>query len=160
MNIVNLITGIWPYLIAILTLIITVLGWIIHRKTERIKIIENQLSEKKCQAYAAIVQLFYDILQDIKSGKKLDAEEAGKRMMDSKRDILMYGSDKVFKAFNEYLCASTSNDSNVIIKKFLNLILEIRKDLCGKRTSVKAEDILLSLMQNKEEVEKYKHFYK
>lgn len=161
MNIVKYITDIWPYLIAILTLVITVLGWVIHRKTERIKIIENQLSEKKHKAYSDIVQLFYDILQDIKSGKTFDNEDAEKRMMKSKRDILMYGSDKVFKAFNKYLCASTNNnDSTLPMKCFLRLILEIRKDMCGKRTSVKEKDILLSLMQNEEEVEKYKHFYK
>lgn len=43
MSIINIIAKTWPYLIAILTMIITVLGWIIHRKTERIKIIENRI---------------------------------------------------------------------------------------------------------------------
>ena len=38
--------------------IVAFMGYIIHRKTERIKIMENQLSEKKYLAYAGIVTLF------------------------------------------------------------------------------------------------------
>lgn len=161
MDIVKFITDILPYVIAVLTMVITILGWIIHRKTERIKIIENQLSEKKHEAYAEIVQLFYDVLQDIRSGKSFDNEDAEKRMMRSKRDILMYGSDKVFKAFNQYLCATTQNSDPMLpLKNFLKLILEIRKDMCGKKTSVKEKDILLSLMQSEEEVKKLRKLYK
>ena len=161
MSLIHLIAKMWPYLIAILTMIITILGWIIHRKTERIKIIENQLSEKKYKAYADIVQLFYDILKDIRNGSSFDQKEAEKRMMDSKRDILMYGSDKVFEAFNNYLCSSTNNnDPTLPMKYFLKLICEIRKDMCGKNTSVNEKDILLNLMQNEDEVKKYKGLYK
>ena len=161
MSLINLIAKMWPYLIALLTMIITILGWIIHRKTERIKIIENQLSEKKYKAYADIVQLFYDILQDIRNGNSFDQKETEKRMMNSKRDMLMYGSDKVFEAFNKYLCSTTNNSNPTLpIKNFLKLICEIRKDMCGKNTSVNEKDILLNLMQNEDEVKKYKRLYK
>lgn len=82
-------------------------------------------------------------------------------MMDSKRDILMYGSNKVFEAFNNYLCSSTNNnDPTLPMKYFLKLICEIRKDMCGKNTSVNEKDILLNLMQNEDEVKKYKRLYK
>ena len=88
-------------------------------------------------------------------------KEAEKRMMDSKRDILMYGSDKVFEAFNKYLCSSTNNSNPTLpMKYFLKLICEIRKDMCGKNTSVNEKDILLNLMQNEDEVKKYKGLYK
>ena len=36
----------------ILSIIIAFMGWLMQRKTERIKIMENQLSEKKYKAYA------------------------------------------------------------------------------------------------------------
>ena len=46
-------------IITILTIalpkIATILGWIIHRKTEKLKIMQNQLSDKKYQACANIV---------------------------------------------------------------------------------------------------------
>ena len=46
----------------ILSIIIAFMGWLMQRKTERIKIMENQLSEKKYKAYADMVGLFFSIL--------------------------------------------------------------------------------------------------
>ena len=57
-------------ILAILTILIpaigAILGYVIHRKTERIKIMENQLSDKKYQAYAGLVDMFFKILKDAK----------------------------------------------------------------------------------------------
>ena len=39
--------------------IVAILGYVIHRKTERIKIMENQLSDKKYHAYAGLVDMFF-----------------------------------------------------------------------------------------------------
>lgn len=49
--------------------VVAFMGYIIHRKTERIKIMENQLSEKKYLAYAGVVTLFFNILKTVKAGK-------------------------------------------------------------------------------------------
>lgn len=81
--------------------IVAFMGYIIHRKTKRIKIMENQLSEKKYLAYAGIVTLFFNILKDVKNGKPSDGDLAEK-MVDLKRDILLYGSDSIFYAFNNF----------------------------------------------------------
>lgn len=54
----------------ILSIIIAFMGWLMQRKTERIKIMENQLSEKKYKAYADMVGLFFSILKDAKREKK------------------------------------------------------------------------------------------
>ncbi|MDE7410955.1 MAG: hypothetical protein K2M94_02850 [Paramuribaculum sp.] len=43
--------------------IVAILGYVIHRKTERIKIMENQLSDKKYQAYAGLVGMFLEFLR-------------------------------------------------------------------------------------------------
>ena len=42
-----------------LTVIIAILGWRMQRKTEQIKIMEHQLSDKKYNAYADLVGLFF-----------------------------------------------------------------------------------------------------
>lgn len=55
----------------VFSIIIAFMGWIMQRKTERIKIMENQLSEKKYAAYASLVGLFYSILKDVKKRKGL-----------------------------------------------------------------------------------------
>lgn len=43
------------------SLIIIILGWYIHRQTEKIKVMENLITEKKNEAYSSFVGLFYDL---------------------------------------------------------------------------------------------------
>ena len=49
-------------IIAILTAGCGILGIMLQRKTERIKIVETQLSERKSKAYADLAGLFYGML--------------------------------------------------------------------------------------------------
>ena len=148
-----------PIIISIIsilsTIIIAILSWKNHLKTEKIKIIENQLSEKKYSAYSDISSLFFNILKDVKENKISNTKDNLSKLIDIKKNILMYGSDDVFIALCEYLESSTSQNGTITIDKFLNLIVEIRKDMCGKKTKIKKQDILLLLMQNKEELKKY-----
>ena len=95
---INILLGI---ISAVATLACALMAALLHRKTERIKIIENQLSDKKYKAYADLVGMFYDVLKDVKESKTTNPKRMQARMMDSKKDIFMYGSDKVFKAFNK-----------------------------------------------------------
>ena len=139
-----------------LPIIATILGWVIHRKTEKIKIMENQLSDKKYQAYANIVSTFYSILKDSKNHKSTNQKVLMEQMIDSKRDILMYGSDAVFKTFNNYLVKSSENASNTtIMNSFLDFIIAIRKDMCGKHTKITKRDILVNLVQNETEIDSF-----
>ena len=77
-------------------------------------------------------------------------------MIDAKRDIFMYGSDEVFKAFNRWLVNASQPWQ---FDEFLKFILNIRKDICGK-TKLTTDDILLNLLQNKEEIRKFKETLK
>lgn len=139
-----------------LPIIATILGWIIHRKTEKIKIMQNQLSDKKYQAYANIVSTFYSILKDSKNHKTTNQKALMEQMIDSKRDILMYGSDSVFKAFNNYLVKSSENtDATTTMNSFLDFIIAIRKDMCGKHTKITKRDILVNLVQNETEIDSF-----
>ncbi len=136
--------------------IVAFMGYIIHRKTERIKIMENQLSEKKYLAYAGIVSLFFNILKNVKNGKSSD-DDLAEKMVDLKRDILLYGSDRVFYAFNNFFDVSTNNpgDIKIMMDVWLKLILEIRQDMCGHKSKLNKNDILLNLMQSRAEMQKY-----
>ncbi len=148
---------IYKFLSILLPITCTILGWIIYRKTERIKIMENQLSDKKYKAYADIVSIFFGILKDIKSNKQLTNKSIMDKMIDSKKDIFMYGSDTVFYAFNSFLTKSSkdSNNQKEIMEAFLSFMLAIRQDMCGKKTKLSVRDILINLMQNEEEVDKF-----
>lgn len=143
-------------IITIITTTCIVLGWIIHRKTEQIKIMENQLSERKYKAYAEMVALFYSILNDVKKQKNTNQNIIIDKMTESKRDILLYGSDTVFDKFNKWLCSTTEEkEYKIQMKYFLDLILEMRKDMRGGKTKITEKDILLNLIQNRSEVDKF-----
>lgn len=141
----------------LVTAVISFMGWIIARKTERIKIIESQLSEKKYKAYADAVKMIYSTLEDTKTNKNIDPKEQLKTMLSVKRDIFMYGSDKVFRCFNDWLvCSSQNVDNKTMMKKLLVFMLEIRKDLRNGDTNLTVNDILLNITQSQEEVQKLK----
>ena len=148
---------IYKFLSILLPITCTILGWIIYRKTERIKIMENQLSDKKYKAYADIVSIFFGILKDIKSNKQVTNKSITDKMIDSKKDIFMYGSDAVFYAFNSFLTKSSKNSNNQkeIMEAFLSFMLAIRQDMCGKKSKLSVRDILINLIQNEEEVDKF-----
>ena len=137
-------------------IIIVVLGWYIHRQTERIKVMENLISGKKNEAYSEFVGLFYDLLKQSKENKSLDTHDGLEKMMEIKKTLFMYGSDKVFKAMNEWLkYCNPQYDQKEMLNKVLKLLVLIRKDL-QNNSKLKVDDILLNIMQSEEEVKKFK----
>lgn len=137
--------------------IIVFLSWRNNRKTEQLKILQERLNEKKHEAYAKAVSMFYNILKDSRANRKTNYQKQMDAMTDIKRDIFMYGSDEVFRAFNRWLLHSMKKDEEVQTEQFeafLKFVLEIRKDLCGGDTSITAKDILVNLTQNEEDVKK------
>ena len=59
----------------ILTAIITILGWKVYRRTEELKIMRSQLSERKHKAYADIITTFYSMLKDTTTKRITDFVE-------------------------------------------------------------------------------------
>lgn len=134
------------------SLIIIILGWYIHRQTEKIKVMENLISEKKNEAYSSFVGLFYDLLAQSKENKSFDTHDG----LMIKKTLFMYGSDKVFKAMNEWLkYCNPQYDQKEMLNKVLELLVLIRKDLQNK-SKLKVDDILMNIMQSEEELKKFK----
>lgn len=145
-------------LIAILTVlvpaIVAVAGIIIAWQTEKLRTMREQLSEKKYNAYAYAVKMFFSVLKDSKTNKATNNDDMLLKMIDIKRDIFMYGSDNVFKAFNTWLLYSTKGDNPAQFGAFLDFVLEMRKDLCNNKTKLTKHDILLNLTQSEAEANK------
>lgn len=142
--------------ISFLSITIVILGWYIHRQTEKIKVMENLISEKKKEAYSSFVGLFYDLLKQSKENKSLDTHDGLEKMMEIKKTLFMYGSDRVFKAMNEWLkYCNPQYDQKEMLNKVLKLLVLIRKDL-QNNSKLKVDDILLNIMQSEEEVKKFK----
>ena len=151
-DIVLLVKGV----ISFLSITIVILGWYIHRQTERIKVMENLISEKKNEAYSSFVGLFYDLLKQSKENKSLDTHDGLEKMLEIKKTLFMYGSDRVFKAMNEWLkYCNLQYDQKEMLNKVLKLLVLIRKDL-QNNSKLKVDDILLNIMQSEEEVKKFK----
>ncbi len=138
----------------LLSAIVAVAGIIIARQSEKLRTMRKQLSEKKCEAYADAVEIFYSLLKDSKAHRVTNNDKMMQKMIDIKRDIFMYGSDKVFRAFNTWLLYTTKNNDKAQFAAFLDFVLEMRKDLCNNKTRLTKQDILLNLTQSEEEVRK------
>lgn len=145
-------------LIAVLTVvvpaIVAVAGIIIAWQTEKLRTMREQLSEKKCNAYADSFKMFYSVIKDTKANRTINNDEMMERMFDIKRDIYMYGSDKVFKAFNAWLLSVGKANDKEQLSTFLDFVLEMRKDLCNNKTKLTKQDILLNLTQSEAEAKK------
>lgn len=141
-------------LLGLLSAIVTIAGSVIFLQVEKLRSMREQLSERKYKAYADAVRMFYSVLKDSKLNKPTNSNERLQEMIEIKRDILMYGSDKVFKAFNKWLLSTVVPDSKIQLAAFLDFVLEMRKDLCNNKTNLTKHDILLNLTQSEEEANK------
>ena len=138
----------------LISAIVTVAGIVIARQSEKLRAMREQLSEKKCQAYADAMMMFYSILKDSKLHRPTDNKAMMQKMIDTKKDIFMYGSDKVFRAFNKWLVVAFENNYKTQFGAFLEFVLEMRKDIFNGHTKLTKHDILLNLTQSEEEARK------
>jgi hypothetical protein len=114
----------------------------------------EQLSEKKCKAYADAMMIFYSVLKDSQLHRPTDNKAMMQKMLDTKKDIFMYGSDKVFKSFNKWLVVAFENNKKNQFDAFMEFVLEMRKDIFNGKTKLTKHDLLLNLTQSEEEAKK------
>lgn len=139
-------------------LVILILISLLQRKTERIKIIEAKLYTSKKKAYGELFSLFFEQLINMKLKKNDTSHKTYIKLMEAKKTIFTYGSDRVVKAFSIWLSHSSSNRSaniNKTIQLLFNLFIEMRKDLGYTRTNLTLKDFLIYLMQDELEVGKF-----
>lgn len=153
-------TTIISILISLLTISSTLFVVILQRKTEKLKIIENQLSDNKYKAYINLVNVFYDILREVKNKKETNNQIIGEKLFDAKKDIFMFGSDAVFKKFSAWLTFTSEHpDDKKHLKLYLEMMLEIRKDMHSK-TNLSKNDIMQNLIQNRADLKELEHLWK
>ena len=138
----------------LISAIVTVASIVIARQSEKLRAMREQLSEKKCNAYADAMMMIYSILKDSKLHRPTDNKAMMQKMIDTKKDIFMYGSDKVFRAFNKWLVVAFENNNKTQFDAFLEFVLEMRKDMFYGNTKLTKHDILLNLTQSEEEAKK------
>ena len=130
-------------------------------RTELRKILESYVSDKKYKAYYDAVNLVFTLLEEGRQKKTVNSNVRFHDLLKVKQDLFVYGSDEAFRAFTAYLCSCTPNsDGNNVFKPLLDFMLIVRKEISGGKSSISTDDIMLNLMQSKEELRIYHEFIK
>jgi hypothetical protein len=148
-------------LIAILTLVVAGLGFVIKEQLEKIKTIQNQLSDKKYKLYHEIYSLFFDVFKQEKGLQKKNNNDLVIRLIDIKKDLFIYAPDNIVKKFSEWNRYLNNHSGDIKhIAVFLELFILIRMDMGNHKTEITNLDILRSIMTTDEEFDNIKKLLK
>lgn len=148
-------------LVAVLTLVAAGFGFIIKEQKEKLKTIQNQLSDKKYTVYNEIFTVFFDILKGQKGLKETGEKDLATRLIDIKKDLFIYAPDNIVKKFiewNRYISNNVGDIKHARI--YLELFVLIRQDMGHEKTKIVEDDILRSIMTTDEEFGKMKEWIK
>lgn len=152
-----------PYkevLLLILGTLSTFLIWKIQYQKEKLKNIENLVSEKKYKLYSELIYIFFDIANADKIGKKPTEKETLKRILDIKKDMFLYAPDEIFKTFTDWTLELNKTDGTINqFKTYFKLIKLVRKEMGQTKTKIQLDDFMLFYMQNEEEYIKFKEMH-
>lgn len=137
--------------ITILGMLATGLGFIIKEQREKIKKIQDQLSDKKYTLYHEIISVFFDLLSMQKKLKTEKEVNAVARLLEVKKDMIFYAPDNVLKKFLDWNRSLSDSDKFKQFNNFLDLFILIRKDMGNQKTIVTKDDILRLIMISDED---------
>lgn len=144
-------------LVTILILISSGLGFIVREQREKIKRIKNQLSDKKYNLYYNIYSMFFDIIIDQKSNKKNNENATATKVINIKKDLLIYAPDEIVSKYNEWNRFLSNHEGDIRHAKiFLELFILIRKDMGHPKTKITEDDILKLIMTTDSDIEQMK----
>ena len=149
-----------PYKEILLLLLATLSSYLIWRvqyQKDKLKTIENQLSEKKYKMYSELIHIFFDITLASKLGNEMSSEDVSKRFIEIKKDMYLYAPDIVFKQFTEWLLnLNVHINMTDHFNDYYKLITLVRQDMGNKETKITRDDFMLFFMQDRVEYEKFK----
>ena len=139
----------------------TYLIWRVQHQKDKIKSIENQLSEKKFEIYSELVYIIFDTMHGEKIEKKMGNNELLKRILEIKKNMFLYASNNMFRAFTDWSLELQKPGNNGVdhFKKYFELMKLVRKDMGQTNTKINLDDFMIYIMQNKEEYQKFKEQY-
>ena len=134
-------------------------AWLIKSKTEELRSAQAKLHEDRLKIYEDIIEPYFSILGSsnphghAKALKTITSEAYRKTTV----RIALFGSDRVVKAWNtlmQHHYTAKEGDANsgfVGIGLFADLLLEIRKDLGNKNSSLGRLDMLRGIVKDIED---------
>ena len=143
--------------VAVLIIITSGLGFIIKDQREKIKDIKSQLSDKKYKLYYDIYSIFFDLIKSEEGAKKQNEKSLGLKIIDLKKDLLIYAPDSIVRKFIKWNRFISNNEGDMRHAKiFLELYILIRMDMGHPKTHINESDILKLIMTTDLEVEQMK----
>lgn len=139
--------------IPVLLLILGGIGWLYRHEKERRHQIEKQLSDKKYEVYIKLLTVFFDILKQVKKNQPTNASKLIDKMLDIKKELIIFGNDKVLFAFFKWEKDSQKKGN---IKALAELIIEVRKDMGNPQTEITTQDFLKSLVSTEQDFNELK----
>ncbi|WP_179320984.1 hypothetical protein [Winogradskyella helgolandensis] len=140
-------------IVPILLLILGGIGWLYkHEKEKRLEV-EKQLSERKYDVYIRLLTVFFDILKQVKKGQKTSSQKLIDKMIDIKKELIIFGSDGVLKSFFHWEKVADGKENLLALA---TLVIEVRKDMGNAKTEIKTIDFLKSLVQTESDFEELK----
>jgi len=123
-------------------------------QSDKIRDIKSKLSDKKYQTYHDILAILFDLINQTKDLKSVSEDEVLLRIMNVKRDLILYGNDKMVNKFFEW--EDNQDKTAYRLWNWAELAAIARKDMGNRWTKVNADKILRSLFDNKQEYEDFK----
>ena len=143
-------------IVGILTFISVLLGYIIKSQHDKILSIKNQISDKKYHVYNEIFSIFFDTMREDKGyTKKTKPNDLPDRIINVKKDLLIYGTDEIIKKFTEWNVNCNTPNQIQNFQNYLSLFILIRKDMGYKKSKLTEKYILRIIMSNDDEYKKF-----
>lgn len=134
------------------TTVILLLG-LLKMYHDRLREVKLKLSDKKYDTYFEIIATLFELINRQKGLSKITDDQLLKRMMDVKRNLLLYGNDKAIRKFFEW---ETNQLTGKRLWNWVELTAIARRDMGNRWTKITADDILKSLLSEQDEYEDFK----
>jgi len=141
-------------IIGILSGIIILLETILKMYHDRYREVQLKLSDKKYETYSEIIATLFDMVNRQKGLNQFTDDEILLRIMNVKRNLLLYGNDKIIKKFFEWEINQLTNKR---LWNWVELAALVRKDMGNRWTNITADDILKSLISTTDDYLDFKN---
>ena len=135
--------------VPVLILMLAGVGWLYRHERERREVVEDQLSEKKYNAYMTLINIFYEVFKATSTGRK-PPNDLVTRVIDANKELLIFGSDQVYRDWQAWTLSKTTDDE-ARLHELANVILQIRRGMGNPNTTLTSDDVLRSLITNYDE---------
>lgn len=126
-------------------------------QNDKIRDIKSKLSDKKYQTYHEILAILFDLISQSKNIKSVSEVDILNRIMNIKRDLILYGNDKMVKKFFEW--EENQHKSAYRLWNWAELAAISRKDMGNRFSKINTEKIFRSLFSNEKDYLKFKSEY-